>query len=72
MGFPDDHGLYCILPRAYTGVSEMAQKVFEGDVVFSILIDREKMNVNLTVNGDNMMVHLKIHDSEFYFSAECV
>ena len=50
----------------------MAQKVFEGDVVFSILIDREKMNVNLTVNGDNMMVHLKIHDSEFYFSAECV
>ena len=50
----------------------MAQKVFEGDVVFSILIDREKMNVNLTVNGDNMMVHLKIHDSEFYFSADIV
>ena len=24
----------------YTGVSEMAQKVFEGDVVFSILIGR--------------------------------
>ena len=26
----------------YTVVTEMAQKVFEGDVVFSILIDREK------------------------------
>ena len=26
----------------YTGVSETAQKVFEGDDVFSILINREK------------------------------
>ena len=28
----------------YTRVSEMAQKVFEGDVVFSILNDREKID----------------------------
>ena len=44
----------------YTGVSETAQKVFEGDVVFSILINREKTtNREHNISFDDFLGHLR-------------